>query len=151
MADNHLRKGKKTPKIRSIPDPQKQAKASAVQDYGSEKLKWSFSVVDLHGPFGWSVCDVATFQKKLANKVHHFETMYWREIEGPAHHAIGKDSLSKEANTRLNQINQNDVDSLFSLRLQGQERLIGIRDRDYFRILWWDPHHKVCPSTKRHT
>ena len=83
--------------------------------------------------------------------MYHFETMKWSEIVVSGSHTIDIGSLSKEAQDRLEDIGQDDLDELFSLRVTGRGRLIGIREMDYFRILWWDPDHKVCPSKKKHT
>ena len=80
--------------------------------------------------------------------MREWETMTWNEISGKRDHAIGIDSLSPEAKKRLIEIELDDIDGIFSLHLGGKKRLIGIRDRNIFRVLWWDKEHKVCQSTK---
>jgi hypothetical protein len=92
--------------------------------------------------------------EKLLNvigRLKHFETMTWSEIEGPKNHSVSCESIVRDAQRRLQEINQDDVDELFSLRLSGKERVWSIRDGSVLKLLWWDPEHKVCPSEKKHT
>jgi len=77
--------------------------------------------------------------------------MRWQEIEGADHHAIGVDRLSKEAQNRLAEIRQDDLDEVFSFHFSGKPRIIGIREMNVIKLLWWDPEHQVCPSIKKHT
>ena len=55
----------------------------------------------------------------------------------------GKDALKR--------LKIDDIDSLFSLRLDGTLRIFGIRKQNYLQILWVDQNHEVCPSKKKHT
>ena len=105
--------------------------------------------MDKDGPFAWPVGTETELQ--ILQKLRQFDTMRWKEIEGPDHHAIERDKLSKEAQERLTKIKQDDVDEIFSFHFSGKPRIIGIRDRDVVRLLWWDPDHGVCPSVKKHT
>ena len=89
--------------------------------------------------------------KIILEKMKLWERMTWHEIEGRRDHAIKIDSLSNNAKNRLMEINNDDIDEVFSLHIDGIKRLFGIRDRNIFRVLWWDPEHKVCPAPKKHT
>jgi len=60
-------------------------------------------------------------------------------------------SIIKDAQKRLEELKLDDVDQLYSLRLNGRERLWGIRSNDKFSILWWDPEHQICPAPLKHT
>jgi hypothetical protein len=44
-----------------------------------------------------------------------------------------------------------DLDTLFSFRVTGATRVFGVVRREYLRVLWYDPDHKVCPSKLKHT
>lgn len=110
---------------------------------------WRFSTVDKGGPFPWPVG--TEVELDILQKLRQFDTMRWKEIEGPDHHAIERHKLSKDAKDRLTQIKQDDVDEIFSFHFSGKPRIIGIRDRNVVRLLWWDPEHGVCPSVKKHT
>jgi hypothetical protein len=78
--------------------------------------------------------------------------MTWGAIESnrKKNHSVEVGSLCKEAQERIHELKLG-VDELFRFRLTGKQRLWGIRDRERFKILWWDPDHEVCPSTKKHT
>lgn len=99
------------------------------------------------------------FMSKIYPKLRDFELRTWSEIERETtgkegrskHHSIDIKDLSKEAQKRLNELNINDLDCLFSLRLDGTLRVFGIRKLNYLRILWIDPDHEVCISNKKHT
>lgn len=78
------------------------------------------------------------------------ERMGWRAIEANhgMHHPSPAWKLCKEAQDRLKHLNLDDFETLFRLRLSGTKRLWGIRTRNLFRVLWWDPNHMVYPTEK---
>lgn len=99
------------------------------------------------------------FIEKLYPKLRDYEKLTWDEIEKQTYgkenksknHPIAKAKLSKDARERLEQLNQGDVDELFSLRLEGELRVFGIRELNCLKILWVDINHEVCESHKKHT
>ncbi len=113
------------------------------------KPSWRFSTVDKNGPFSWPIG--TDKELDIVGRLHNFDSMEWAEIEGPNNHFIEISKLSTEAKNRLKEIQQDDVDQVFSLRLKGKPRIICIRDRNIAKLLWFDPDHKVCPSKKKHT
>ncbi len=68
-------------------------------------------------------------------------------------HQVAVADICKEGQNRLNELRRDDIDPLYSLRLDAKKRLWGVFDSSagVLRILWWDPTHKVCPSPLRHT
>ncbi|MXZ48867.1 MAG: hypothetical protein F4Z13_06455 [Candidatus Dadabacteria bacterium] len=147
------RNGRKRPKRKANPDPKKspQIQTGVQESFQGHKIRWSFSILDMGGPFGWSKCSVSVLNDVLKPRLSNFETMTWAEIESHRHHSIPTGDLSTQAQKRLSDKKLSDVDEVFSLAIGSKERIIGIRDRDVFKLLWWDPKHEVCPSTKRHT
>ncbi len=113
-------------------------------------IAWHLSTIDKDGPFGWCHVGQSCYWDRIHQKLASFETMTWNDIVKGSHPVELKD-LSKEARKRLEEIQQDDIESLYSLRLTGTERIWGIRDRNFLKVLWWDPNHKVCPSNKRNT
>ena len=113
------------------------------------KPSWRFSTVDKSGPFAWPIGSQEELE--IVAKLHHFDSMQWSDIEGTDHHSIDVDKLSKEAKKRLQQINQDDIDEVFSFHLKGKPRIICIRDRHIAKLLWFDKEHKVCLSKKKNT
>ncbi|HKP76771.1 MAG TPA: hypothetical protein VJT67_14675 [Longimicrobiaceae bacterium] len=112
---------------------------------------WAFRIVDLGGPWCWTAMREAEAQEVL-RRLASYETMTWREIDGPSgSHAVAVASLSKAARDRLLAIGQDDANECFSLRIKGSARVWGIRDEHVLGLLWWDPHHEVCPSPRKHT
>ena len=94
------------------------------------------------------------FLHEIFPKLKCFETCTWEEIEREKtgklgrskHHYIKKEDLSPDAQQRLSELKMDDIDEVFSLRLDGTKRLIGIRELNYFKILWIDLNHEVCIS-----
>ena len=150
MAKNRNRR--KRPKRKIDPKPGKfpQIQSGIQESFQGYKIRWSFSLLDMDGLFGWSRCSVSDL-KKLKLRLSSFETMTWAEIEGGRHHSIPIADLSAQAKRCLDREELNDVDEVFSLAIGGRERVIGIRDRDVFKLLWWDPEHEVCPSKRPNT
>lgn len=89
--------------------------------------------------------------RRVMGSLKSYETMTWSEIEGRRNHFIKLSDCVKEARDRLQELQHDDVDELFSLRITGAERVFGIREMSVLSILWWDPGHQVCPSPKKHT
>ncbi len=109
--------------------------------------------MQMASPFGWQEIGHEKLNE-IRQKLSQFEAKSWSEIlikDKHWNHTISVDDLCKDAQDRLVQIDQDDVEELISLRLSGSERIWGIRDRDILKILWWDPDHQVCPSPKKHT
>ena len=116
----------------------------------SRSVCWQFSLMDLSGPFSCSDINPDEWLVILS-LMRSWETMTWIEIEGRRNHSISIQSLSDLARKRLLHIQLDDIDEVFSLHIDGKKRLFGIRDRNIFKVLWWDREHTVCPSTKKHT
>ena len=120
-------------------------------NFGASALVcWQFSFMDLSGPFSCSAITNEDWHLILS-KMRSWETMTWNEIEGRRDHSINIDGLSDTAKKRLAEIQLDDIDEVFSLHINSKKRLFGIRDRNIFKVLWWDSEHKVCPSLKKHT
>lgn len=81
------------------------------------------------------------------------ESKLWGELESETfgreskskHHWSDVSKLSKEAQKRLEELKLDDHEALFSIRLNGKNRLWGIRENNYFQVLWFDFDHKVYP------
>ncbi|MBF0131952.1 MAG: hypothetical protein HQL75_05125 [Magnetococcales bacterium] len=143
---------KKIPRQKTHPDRKKSSRSacSDCREWVDFSPSWVISTLDMDGPFGWNRLEKEVFDN-IIRKLQNFESMTWGEIEGRRHHSIGKDTLSRKAQKRLEEIHMDDVDEVFSLAMGGIERIFGIRERNIFKILWWDPDHQVCPSSKKHT
>jgi hypothetical protein len=89
--------------------------------------------------------------QNLIGVLRSFECNTWRELLAQGggkkrHHYMPVDEICKDAQVRLSEINQDDIDQqLFSFRIDQKKRLWGIVDRHILKILWWDPEHQVYP------
>lgn len=139
---------KKNPRFAAPPPGGKQARIdpNAEVDWEGHPISWHFRHLDHDGPFGWNGCNRETLIGTILRRANGFETMTWRELRARdmLHHAP-LNRISSDARQRLQQIGQDDVEGLHSLRIGQGPRVWGIRDRLYFKVIWWDPDHQVWP------
>ncbi len=81
-----------------------------------------------------------------------YEKKTWLEIESEKasggrtkHHDIEIGKLGKVAQRRLSQLELDDAEYLFSIRITKMFRMWGFRIFGHFQILWFDPEHKIYP------
>lgn len=143
----------KKPKFGTNPNPKKEPRFAAEPQIEGAPLAWRFSSADRDGPFAWDVTKIAEagFLEMVLAKLRDLEHLSLGEFRNQGSHPVPLGGLAKEAKDRLVAIQFDDLDELFSFRVQGKERVWCIQDRHIMRILWWDPGHKVCPSLKKRT
>jgi hypothetical protein len=138
--------GSVPPPVKSIPRQDRQR---------DECPSWHFSILDWEGDWGWSklsntdFCTILRWMKDV-------ECLSWKEIQiqtvsRAKHHKMPIGELCRDAQKRLEELCQDDIDEVFSFRLDGKKRLWGIVERGIFKILWWDPEHTIYPVSKSHT
>ena len=115
----------------------------------SKYPSWQFGLIDLCGPQGCS-WNAATIEEitQLFLKLKTFESLTWGEIINnfrKDHHYMPRNAICNDAQKRLEEISQDDIDELFSFHLGSAKRLWGIIDGHEFKILWWDPKHQIYP------
>lgn len=129
-------------------------KVSAPPKFHGGVISWRFSDVDKGGPFSWTILenDPARFVQ-IIKKLSNLETMQEKDLGEYGCHSIYVRDLSNVAQKRLGQINRDDVDQLYSIRIDGRCRIFCIHDaaHKFLRVLWYDPEHEVHPSPKKHT
>jgi len=133
---NEINSRNKTPKIIDISD-------------NSANFKWSVAFADFEGPWGWERITVKLLFNEVIPKLQNFATMKWSCLDSGKCHFISCNQLSQKAKVRLKELDKEDVQELFSLRLDSKKRIFGQRQGQYFHILWWAPKHEVCPSKKK--
>lgn len=106
--------------------------------------------LDRQGPWGWDHFDTSEIQE-VFQKIFETQKLTWHDLRNNGSHFVDRVALSSEAQKRLVQIKNDDLDQLFSLRLTGRKRIWGIKEQNIIWILWWDPQHTACPSNKKHT
>jgi hypothetical protein len=113
---------------------------------------FSFRKVDrfYDGEWGWPKL-TDNDARALHTFFHECGCKTWNEICAETsgrhrkHHPQPVESLVKEAQQRLDEIDLDDLSELFRFRLMGEQRLWGVRIGVQFYVVWWDPHHKVYP------
>lgn len=113
--------------------------------------------MDMDGDWGRSRVTAQVWGEAILPKLWGFDSMTWGEIMGASggraagtnHHPVKVEDLSKAARDRLREIELDDVEELFSLRLDGRKRIYGIRDGRILELLWYDPDHTVYPIKRR--
>jgi hypothetical protein len=63
-------------------------------------------------------------------------------------HCVDVKDIIQPAQARLSELNMDDHEQIYSLRLDGTQRIWGIRQQNYFRLLWFDFGHDLCPSLR---
>jgi hypothetical protein len=145
------------PKIKNRPSDDPEVRRSVEPENAvRRKISWQLGVFDWEGPWGECTLKDCNVISLIAEQIGPFESMAWSELPKKQHHAISCEKLNKIAQRRLIDIQQDDVDEIFSLRLQGQHRVYGIRDGSILKVIWYDRDHGdnencVCRSNKKNT
>jgi hypothetical protein len=96
------------------------------------------------------------FWQYLFPKFKEIETKKWSELEKETfgrhgkskNHWVDVNAIIKPAQDRLGELNMDDHERIYSMRLTGTQRIWGIRLQNYFRLLWFDFNHQICPSLR---
>jgi hypothetical protein len=124
--------------------------------YADCYLLWSFQNIDRDGHFAFNCgrddlnCDTVLLS------IVEYSGRKWKEIDTETHdngkskhHFLEYDKLSFRARQRIVAKRlQQDTDLIFSLRLSNKVRIIGLRKDDRLEVIWFDPEHDFCPSTR---
>jgi hypothetical protein len=137
---------------KSAAEPKKIPRVGEEVEYWDSFPVWSFSLIDLVAQVGGWIHLRAEDLDDLLGRFRAWESMTWRQIliEGnKQNHPIDVDRCCTEVQERLKVLKLDDLEQLVSLRINSTARVIGVRDRATFQILWWDPDHQVCPSHRK--
>lgn len=135
------------------------ARQQADDHFLNQTVQWSVRAVDnSFDKLGcrWDLTPTEFFE--LLQFLEDLSQKTWQEVLNetdrsgrPKHHSQDVTSLDKDAQTRLRKIGQADEEKIFRFRIKGKLRLWGFRTGPVFRILWYDPEHKVYPVAKKNT
>ncbi len=148
MNKNKSPKNKINPSSKKIP----RTKEDPI-NYESKEIAWHINTIDRLGNWGWNKLNKDVFWNDIFEKIKSFESMTWSEIKKNKknNHSVKVSKICPEAQNRLGEIELDDVEELFSLRLGSKKRIWGIRNGRVLKILWWDPNHTVYCSFKKNT
>lgn len=152
---------KKGPKVKEQPSAGTPKIGNEPESYDRHKISWQFGKLDIsHERWGWHNFSHQHFWDTFTQRdLKHIESMTWAELRsatggrarGTNHHAISVDDLCREAQEQLEVLNLDDQDQVFSIRLTGTTRVVGIRAGSAFQVLWYDENHEICPAGMRHS
>lgn len=117
-----------------------------------------FNKLDRNGPFAFDMRRNDFNHKEVLEKLIEYSNLSWNDImhqthdkgNKTKHHFLSTEALSREAVARIEAMHlQEESDNIFSFAFQNLLRIIGIRDGETFYVIWYDPNHKFCPSTKK--
>jgi len=115
-----------------------------------EHPAWHFNLCDRdHEEWGWAKLTAQDFHELLTVHLAAYERMTWGDIKraaggrtaGTNSHSLEVDGFCRPAQNRLVELNLDDCDELFSLRITSRLRLYGLQDGRVLRLLWHDPYH----------
>ncbi len=150
------RKGAPTPspvpKVRQGDQPPDSSVKRLTPSEPDTKLVISLAWVDINSP--WCLSHIESgHHRDLLQSIRNFESMTVNEIvhskQGCQDYPL--DDLIDQAYQRLVERELDDRDVVHRLRITGERRLFGFLEDNRFYVLWWDPHHEIVPSYKKHT
>jgi hypothetical protein len=125
--------------------------STPARDDGDANLVFGLQLLDHDGPYAWAGIS-SEHTKLIAEACRGWESMRPEEVfAAGGNKPIPFERLCPTAQARLRQIDLEEYDGLWELRVSAKRRIWGIRKRHVFYIVWWDPEHEVCPSSRRHT
>lgn len=128
------------------------------ESYREKKIRWTARemnpVTNRHDGIRWDLSEKETIE--LFNFLETLSGKTWKDCEEELsrghkrnhYHDIA--DLAVFAQKLALQFDDHE-EKVFRFRINGKCRLWGFRSEDLFRILWYDPDHKVYPVEKRHT
>lgn len=120
------------------------------------KMKWDCCISDIIGSWSWGQSRDwrgAIWDRKLLPFLRNKEKMTWCEIYRETTNGDKRfksydiNRICKEASARLTDINLDDMTKIYRFRLTNKERFFGFLLHHVFLALWWDPVHKVYPTS----
>lgn len=131
----------------------KQAKVPVVTaqrvQHGTPSFR--FNRMDFDGPYSWHNAKKVTWLKILKN-LSRMETMSRSECGKHGSHALEIWGCCKNARDRFCELRLDaHYEEVFSVRIEGQMRVICLDHWPVLDILWFDPGHDVWPAEKKHT
>src|ERR1700722_4676718 len=99
--------------------------------------------MDIGGRWGWHNSNILTMDiKEFLEKIFEHQKLSWYELRNNGSHEVDLNQIIPAARKRLEDIEQDEIAQLYSLRLTGKKRMWGIKENNIFWILWWDPNHE---------
>lgn len=146
-----MAKSKKVVKQKETASNSKSPKAvEDPQSFYALHPTWSFKRLDNH--YGkWGFIHTDDLYNAVIAKLKDYEGMTWAGIlsaaggrsHGNNNHYENVSDLIPEAQRRWRDLQLEEFDRVFSLRLTGEYRLYGILQGGIFQVVWFDQKHEI--------
>ena len=94
--------------------------------------------------WGWNRVDIREFFQKLLPRLHDYETMTWQELfNRQSCHYWPLDRLKSHTQRKLMQ-KYPQYETFHQVDMYQPCRLLGIRDGQFFYLIWCVPNHNLC-------
>ena len=141
----------KRPVVKATPRPKKIARWHGSAVHENQRLSWRFSAADNGGPFAWPNCEdrlpeilglLATWERLDINSLRNIKHMH-----------TDLSRLTKAAADRLQAIQRDDAERMFSFHINNTERIwcLDLPGEGVMFVMWWDPDHGVYHVPLKHT
>jgi len=98
--------------------------------------------------WGWKDVKMKRFFNKCLNHLNHYEGRTWAQIKEDDHcHPAPLRGIAIRAQNRIIK-RHGDMDDLYQVKADGDCRLFGRKDGQYFYLMWHDRYHTVYPMGK---
>lgn len=129
------------------------------QSTDHKRIVWVYDKIDRSGKFAFDLNRIDFDHKEFLDKMINYSNATWTDVKKQTHdnnkskhHFIAFDELSKDAQKRFESLKLEEYsDSIFSFAFRNKLRILGIRENENFHVLWYDPNHEACPSSKKNT
>ena len=129
----------------------------AEQSSEGEKVVFIFDRIDRGGKFAFDVNRKDFNHKGFLEKVIEYSSLTWGEVRRQTHDA-GKSKhhyltevsrYSPEAQERIIKLKlMEDTDRIYSFAFGNKLRIIGLRQREKFYVVWYDANHEFYLSQR---
>lgn len=119
-------------------------------NYDLLKASWRFHRAWEQSTWPLNINGWKDWEKEILPKLIENQGSTWADIKGGNNHNIDLKGLTKAGENELKRLKL-DVDRVFSLRLTGKKRIIGILDRGVLEILCYTPNHEFTKTELKHT
>lgn len=114
-------------------------------------IAWRFSKADMGGPYHCNNFSYSDHQQ-LWVRLRSFEGMNSAQLKDAGSlHDIPTNELTPDAKKRLEELNLDDLEIIYSFKIDGPCRLWCMRYENIFCVLWWDRNHGAYYVPKKHT
>ena len=140
----------KKPKIGVNPSQTKTPKLTTTFEREDDTIIFSFQWFDSINK--WCKNDLPKEHDvwEIIEKLKGFEQKKWKHLAAnqDRDHSVPFHKLIPAAQAAAIKKQIDDQDEIWSIRLTGMQRVWGVKHGRHFMVIWWDPHHQVCPSLK---